>query len=49
MIKNDMIDIEWLIKFNYHCLNMDLIREYFRVFNRENELDEIIKKVKNVK
>ncbi len=47
--ERDMIDIKWLLKSNYPNLNIDLIREYFRIFNRESELDKILMEVKNVK
>lgn len=43
----DTADIEQLIKNNYLKLDMGLLREYFRLFDREPELDEIIKKAKN--
>jgi len=38
----DMADIEAVIHKNRESLNMDLIREYFALFNRENELNEIM-------
>ena len=44
--ERDRIDIEWLLKSNYPRLNMDLVREYFKIFNRENELEEMINKIK---
>lgn len=43
----DIADIESLIKINYKTLNMDLINEYFKLFNREKELVQILEKVKN--
>ena len=42
----DMADIERLIEYNYKLLDMSIIREYFKIFNREEELDEIIQRVK---
>jgi hypothetical protein len=38
----DMADIRAVIENNYSQLDMDLIREYFALFNREKELDEIL-------
>ena len=45
--QKDLLDIEWLIKSNYPNLNMNLVREYFKIFNRENELDGLMDKIKN--
>lgn len=45
--QRDMIDIEWLLKSNYPKLDLGLIREYFKLFNRENELDKLMEKIKN--
>ena len=45
--QKDLLDIEWLIKSNYSNLNMDLVREYFKIFKRESELDGMINKIKN--
>lgn len=47
--ERDIIDIKWLIKSNYPRLNLELVREYFKIFNRESELDEIVKEVTNVR
>jgi len=45
----DMADIRALVKNNYGTMDMDLVREYFVLFDREDELDEIIKEVEDVK
>ncbi len=42
----DMADIEKLIEYNYKSLDIGIIREYFKIFNREEELDNILKRVK---
>jgi len=47
-LRQDMADIELLIKNHYNNLDMKLLREYFQLFNREKELDKIIKEIKNV-
>lgn len=44
----DMADIRELIQNNYSTLDMNLVREYFSIFNREKELDDIIKENKDV-
>lgn len=41
----DMADIELLIKINYAKLDFILLREYFNLFNRETELEDIIRKI----
>ena len=46
-LQRDLLDIEWLIKSHYPNLDMNLIREYFKIFKRENELDGIINKINN--
>ncbi|MBI3589884.1 MAG: nucleotidyltransferase [Candidatus Melainabacteria bacterium] len=45
----DMADIEELIKNNASELDMNIIKEYFSIFNRIEELDKIIKGTKHVK
>jgi len=40
----DMADIEAIIKANRQDLDMELIREYFMLFDREDELEEIMEK-----
>ncbi len=42
----DMADIERLIEYNYKSLNISIIREYFKIFNREEELDNLLKRIK---
>ena len=44
-----MADIELLIRGNYSRLDVTLLREYFGLFDKEKELDNIIKDIKNVK
>ena len=48
-LSQDMVDIELLIRNNYPNLDLTLLKEYFELFNREKQLDEIIERVKNVK
>lgn len=43
----DMADIEAVIKANKGKLNMNLIKEYFELFNRKEEFDQILKRIKN--
>ena len=43
----DMADIEYLLKENAGRLNLDMVREYFELFERGKELDEILKRVKH--
>lgn len=45
--EKDMLDIENIIKINKNTLDLNLIREYFRLFNRESELDKIMEKIKD--
>jgi hypothetical protein len=45
----DMADIELLIKNNYPNLDLAILGEYFDLFERRQELDSIIKRIKNVK
>lgn len=47
-LHQDMADIEWLIKNNYPKLDIELLREYFRLFDRERELHKIIEEIKYV-
>lgn len=46
-LHQDMADIESLIKNNYPKLDINLLREYFKLFQREKELDDIIERVKH--
>ena len=41
----DMADIELFVKINYAKLDFALLREYFSLFNRETELEDIIRKI----
>jgi len=43
----DMSDIENLIRNNYKNLNLRLIREYFDLFDRGRELEEILRKIED--
>ncbi|MEW6009156.1 MAG: nucleotidyltransferase [Candidatus Omnitrophota bacterium] len=45
----DMADIELLIKNNYPNLDVELLKEYFDLFDRRTELNKIIERLKNVK
>jgi len=44
-----MSDIENLIRSNYKNLDIKLIREYFDLFNRGRELEDILRKIKDAK
>ena len=41
----DMADIEYVLKANKGKLNLDLVREYFGLFHREQELEKILEKI----
>lgn len=43
----DVADIECVIRTNYKTLDMDIVREYFELFDREKELKQILEKLKN--
>lgn len=45
----DMADIEYLIRENSHHLNLKIIREYFDLFGQGNQLDELLKRIKDAK
>ncbi len=45
----DMSDIESLISENRATLNMQLIREYFKLFGLERTLEDVMKRVSHVK
>ena len=47
-LHQDMADIELLIKNNYPKLDLNVIREYFELFGRIEELEGILKGMKNV-
>lgn len=42
----DMADIEALIRNNAGVIDFEIVREYFELFDRGNEFDEIMRKVK---
>lgn len=42
----DMADIEYLLRANQN-LNLNLVREYFMLFERSEELDTILKRIKD--
>ena len=44
---HDMSDIEFLIRTRRDTLDWELIREYFKLFDRERELDQLIEKINN--
>jgi len=44
----DMADIEYLLREKLKDMNLDLIREYFELFERGEDLNLILKKVQNV-
>lgn len=43
----DMADIEYLLRTNVNKMNMDSVREYFRLFDRTRELEAILKRIKH--
>lgn len=43
----DMADIEFLIRENFGKLNLDVLREYFHLFDRDYELDDLLKRIPN--
>jgi len=46
-LHQDMADVRMLLENNFSKLDINLIREYFRLFGRERELDDMIKEIKN--
>jgi predicted nucleotidyltransferase len=48
-LAQDMTDVELLIKNNYSNLDLELLKEYFDLFDRGQEFDRIIERLKNVK
>lgn len=46
-IRQDMADIEQLIKENYSELDMSLVKEYFQLFDRKQDLHDIVKEIKH--
>ncbi len=45
----DMDDIEHLIEINFKNIDLTIIREYFALFNRTGELEDILKRINNAK
>lgn len=45
----DMADIELLIKHNYPNLDLAILKEYFGLFERTKQLNEILERIKNAK
>lgn len=45
----DMADIEFLLRENLENLNFELIREYFDLFDQTEMLEELFKRIKDVK
>lgn len=43
----DMLDIETLISVNLKTLNMEIVKEYFDLFNKSDDLDRIVKAAKD--
>jgi len=43
----DLADIETLMRINKDKLNMDWIKEYFSLFEKQAELQEILKRIGN--
>ena len=43
----DMLDIETLMKIHYKTLNMNIVKEYFDLFNKKDELNRIVKAVED--
>jgi len=46
-LHQDMADIELLIEYNYPNLDLTLLREYFALFEKKEELEKIIERVKH--
>lgn len=46
-VYQDMADIESLMKIRLHRLDLDVVREYFRIFGREEELDVVLKRIRD--
>jgi hypothetical protein len=43
----DMADIELLIKHSYPNLDLAILKEYFGLFERAKQLNEILERIKN--
>lgn len=46
-LPQDMADVRMLLETHYPKLDMKLIREYFSLFDREKELDFLLKEIRN--
>lgn len=46
-MEQDMADIKSLIRNHYFKLDMKLVKEYFTLFNRQIELNDIIREIEN--
>lgn len=44
-----MSDIEQLIRNNIDRINIELVREYFKLFKKEDELEKILSTVENAR
>ena len=44
--EQDMLDIKGLLQANAGSLDLEMIREYFKLFKREKELNKILKAIK---
>lgn len=44
----DMADIEMLMRVNYGNLDKALLKDYFELFNREKELESILRRIEHV-
>ena len=44
-LRQDMADIEQLIRDNHSKLDMRLVKEYFQLFDREQDLQDIVKEI----
>lgn len=43
----DMADIEYLIRENLDKLDLDVIKEYFHLFDQDNGLNSLLKRIRN--
>lgn len=46
-VMKDLLDIENIIKINKNNLDMDRIREYFRILGKEEDLNQILERIKH--
>ena len=45
----DMSDIRMILENNYSTLDLNLVKEFFSLFSREKEFDDMIKEIKDAK